>query len=72
MEPNTESSGVTKCNNNAKEEEFFEIQIQDEWLNSTEAAAFLKISKADLYNLCSSGKIKYAKLGRRSRFRRED
>lgn len=43
----------------------FEIR---EWLNTMEAASYLKLSVGELLNLCSSGKVPYYKLGRRNRF----
>ena len=46
---------------------FFENS--DEWLTTTEAAAYLKISEATLRNMCCNGSVLYYKLHRRNRFR---
>ncbi len=40
----------------------------EEWLNSDEAAAYLKISRQVLMNLSSSGKVPFYKFGRRNRY----
>ena len=44
----------------------------DDLLTTSEAAKFLKISKAALLNMCCNGTIPYYKLGRRNRFRRSE
>lgn len=41
---------------------------EDEWFNSEEAAAYLKVSKKTLLNMTSSGAIPYCKLGRSNRY----
>lgn len=50
----------------------FDNEIRQEWLTVAEAADYLRIPKKALYNMCSSGNIKYYKLGKRSRFHIED
>jgi len=47
-------------------------KLQDVWLTSREAADYLRISTRTLYNLTSSGKVKYHKFGRRNRFKLDD
>lgn len=42
------------------------------WLDSKEAAQYLKISEASLRNNVSLGKIPYYKLGRRNRYLRSE
>lgn len=39
-----------------------------DWLNSEEAARYLKIDKATLMNLVSNGRIPYFKFGRSNRY----
>jgi hypothetical protein len=46
----------------------FENEIEVKWLNSDEAAAYLKISVKTLHNLNSCGKIPYYKLVNRNRY----
>lgn len=40
----------------------------DEWLTTSEAARYLKISKGSLLNMVWSRKVKCYKLGRRNRY----
>ena len=40
----------------------------EEWLTTSEAAQYLKISKGSLLNMVWSGQIKCYKLGRRNRY----
>lgn len=42
------------------------------WLDSSEAAYYLRISTAQLYNLTSTGNLPYFKLGRSNRYKAED
>lgn len=44
------------------------LKIEEEWLNSEEAARYLKITVRTLYNLTSNGKIPHHKFGRRNRY----
>lgn len=44
----------------------------NDYLDSKQAALYLKISEASLRNLCSNGQVVYYKLGRRNRFLRKD
>ena len=39
-----------------------------EWLTSAEAAQYMRISKAQLMNLVSSGRVPYFKWGRSNRY----
>jgi hypothetical protein len=54
--------------------QFFDIKkekvsVQNiEWLNTKEAAAFLKISTKSLLNACSNGQVPYHKFGRRNMY----
>ena len=41
------------------------------WLSTEQAAEYLSISKGELLNKCSLGKITYFKCGRKNLFRRE-
>jgi hypothetical protein len=42
-----------------------------EWLDSSQAAEYMCLTKGELLNKCSQGKIIYFKLGRKNLFRRE-
>ena len=42
------------------------------WLNSNEAAQFLKVTTQMLWNLTSNGKVPYYKLGRSNRYRLDE
>jgi excisionase family DNA binding protein len=44
----------------------------DEWLTTTEAAAYLKVGKRSLLNMTSNGKVPYCKLGRRNRYNKSE
>lgn len=44
----------------------------EEWLDSVQAAAYLKVSVGALRNMTSNGQIPFYKLGRRNRYRVED
>lgn len=44
----------------------------EEWMNTEEAARYLRLSVGALRNLTSSGKVPYHKLGRRNRYLLED
>jgi excisionase family DNA binding protein len=43
-------------------------ELNEAWLDSKEAAAFLKMSVETLRNLVSNGQVPYYKLGRRNRY----
>jgi excisionase family DNA binding protein len=45
---------------------------QKVWLDTKEAAQYLKVSQASLRNRVSLGKIPYFKFGRRNRYLRSD
>jgi len=45
---------------------------KEDWLNSQEAADFLKISLQSLFNRVSMGQIPYYKFGRSNRYRLSD
>lgn len=42
--------------------------LTSEWMNSDEAAQFLRVSVKTLRNMTSSGQIPYSKLGNRNRY----
>ena len=44
----------------------------EEWLNSKEAARYLRVSPSQLMNLVSAGKIPYYKIGRSNRYLRAE
>ncbi|MEQ1722680.1 MAG: helix-turn-helix domain-containing protein [Pseudobdellovibrio sp.] len=46
----------------------FSFKLEEEWLNSAEAADYLRISIKTLMNLSSNGTIKYYKFGRLNRY----
>ncbi len=48
------------------------VTTEDEWIDSVQAAAYLKVSVGVLRNLTSNGQVPYYKLGRRNRYRTED
>jgi excisionase family DNA binding protein len=43
-------------------------ELPTKWLTSKEAASYLRVTVSQLYNLTSSGILKYYKLGRSNRF----
>ncbi len=51
---------------------FFENLEDDIWLDSKEAAEYLRISTRTLMNLCSRGEVPYSKFGRRNRYKLAD
>ena len=55
---------------NPVDKKFFENRR--EWLDSAEAAVFLRVSLGALRNMTSNGLIPYYKLGKRNRYRLED
>lgn len=46
--------------------------LTSEWLNTEEAANFLRLSVAELRNKSSNGKVPYYKLGRSNRYRKSE
>lgn len=50
----------------------FPFELEEEWLNSKEAAAYLKISLKTLMNLCSNGSIQFYKFGRLNRYKKSE
>jgi len=48
------------------------FENQKEWLDSTEAAAYLSLSVGSLRNMTSNGHVPYYKLQGRNRYRLED
>lgn len=44
----------------------------EEWLDSAEAAAYLKVSLGALRNMTSNGQVPFYKMGRRNRYRTEE
>lgn len=48
------------------------LTTESEWLNSDEAAAYLRISPYQLRNLTSNGRVPYYKFGRSNRYLRKE
>lgn len=46
--------------------------LTTEWMNSVEAANFLRISVKALRNMTSNGQLPFYKLGRRNRYRKDE
>lgn len=46
--------------------------LKIEWLDSNEAANYLRISVKTLMNLVSNGEIPFYKFGRRNRYRKDE
>lgn len=49
-----------------------ESSLKIEWMDSKEAAGYLRVSVNTLLNLASNGLIPYCKLGRRNRYRKDE
>ncbi len=47
-------------------------ELQDVWLSTKEAAAFLKVSKKTLKRYCDDGKLPYSKDNRKIRYKKTD
>ncbi len=45
------------------------LKSEDKWLTSIEAAAYLCVTRKQLWNLTSSGSVPFYKLGRSNRYR---
>lgn len=58
--------------NRGENKSFSEGSLKFEWLNSEEAAKFLRISVKALRNMTSNGQLPYYKLGRRNRYRKDE
>lgn len=56
----------------AKLESSLATELESEWLDSNEAAAFLRISPFNLRNLTSAGRVPYYKFGRLNRYLRSE
>ena len=54
---------------NYDKKQFAEFDRSREWLNSREAAEYLRIDEYRLRNMVSSGALPYSKLGRSNRYR---
>jgi excisionase family DNA binding protein len=48
------------------------VIAEDAWLDTAQAALFLKVSKKSLLNMTSNGEIPFSKLGRRNRYLKSD
>lgn len=48
------------------------FSIEYEWLNTTDAATYLRISVGSLRNMTSNGQVPHCKLGRRNRYRKDE
>lgn len=46
--------------------------LTSEWLDSREAAQYLKVSEPMLRNMASNGQVPFYKLGRRNRYRKDE
>ncbi len=57
---------------NSSEPPFFDNEIDNEMLTTTQAAALLSISPQALLNRVSRGQVPYFKFGRWNRYRRGD
>lgn len=53
-------------------ESLFGNRIEEKWLSTSRAAAYLDISEQALRNMSALGKIKYYKLGSRNRYYLDD
>ena len=51
-----------------KDHRTLEPSINDEWLNSKQAARYMKVSVEQLMNLTSSGQVPHYKMGRANRY----
>lgn len=51
-----------------KDQRTLEPSINDEWLNSKQAARYMKVSVEQLMNLTSSGQLPHYKMGRANRY----
>lgn len=50
----------------------YDCSLKTEWLDSEEAAKFLRISVKALRNMTSNGQLPFYKLGRRNRYRKDE
>ncbi len=48
------------------------FELDEEWLNSVEAANYLRISIKTLMNLSSNGTVPYYKFGRLNRYKKSE
>ena len=48
------------------------LKTEDEFLTTTEAAAYLRIPAQSLLNMTSNGRVRYFKFGRRNRYKISD
>lgn len=79
--PYQDSTCDVQCSNNLEAQKIFENKISnsslilsedDRWLDSAEAAEFLRIGVPSLRNMTSNGQVIHYKLGRRNRYRLSD
>ena len=54
------------------EEKLVLRSLTSEWLDSREAAQYLKVSEPMLRNMASNGQVPFYKLGRRNRYRKDE
>lgn len=59
-------------NEYANSESIFDRSLKIEWLNTLEAAEFLRLSVKALRNRTSNGTIPFHKLGRSNRYRKDE
>ena len=77
---NQDSTCDVQCSSNLESQKSFENKISsslilsedDRWLDSAEAAEFLRIGVPSLRNMTSNGQVIHYKLGRRNRYRLSD
>ena len=55
-----------------RESRSISVSPDDEWLNSKQAAHYLKVSVAQLHNLTSAGQIPHYKMGRANRYQKSE
>ncbi len=49
-----------------------DLEVEQEWLTTPEAAEYLRISVGQLRNMTSNGYVPYYKLGRSNRYLKEE
>ena len=59
----------TNCKTAGTEVQIAVSSLTNEWLDTNQAAAYLKVSVGALRNMTSNGQISYYKLGNRNRYR---
>lgn len=65
-------SPLTVSNSKALKEVGSRSLTTEEWLDSVEAAAYLKVTLGALRNMTSNGQVPFYKFGKRNRYRTEE